>query len=70
MAEVMTVRAIVQRTKEDNIPISEYALRLWVKQGVIPARKAGRKLLIYYPNVVNYVCCNDGCENGLAGVNQ
>lgn len=70
MADVVTIREAVTRAKGDGIPVSEYALRMWVKQGAIPARKAGRKILLFYPNLVNYVCCNDGCVNGTAGVNQ
>ena len=43
MADVLTVRATVQRAKAEGLPVSEYTLRLWIKQGKIPVRNAGAK---------------------------
>lgn len=57
MAQVMTIREVVTRAKDDGINISEYSLRRWIKAGDVPARKAGRKILVYYPNVVAYITC-------------
>lgn len=63
MADVVTIREAVQRTKADGIPVSEYALRQWVRLGVIPTRKVGQKALLFYPNLVKYLQCADGCDN-------
>lgn len=63
MAEVVTIREAVQRTKSDGVPVSEYTLRLWVKNGAIPVRKVGQKVLLYYPNLLRYLQCEDGCDN-------
>ena len=60
MAEVMTIREAVARAKEDGLPVSEYTLRSRVKRGLIPIRRAGCKQLIYYPNLVRYLQCEDG----------
>ena len=60
MAEVMTIREAVARAKEEGLPVSEYTLRTWVKCGLIPIRRAGCKQLIYYPNLVRYLQCEDG----------
>ncbi len=60
MADVITVREAVERSKADGIPVSEYTLRRWIKQGNIPHRKAGNKILVYYPNLVKYLQCEDG----------
>ena len=57
MPQVMTIREVVTRAKADGINISEYTLRRWIKTGDVPARRAGRKTLVYYPNVVAYVTC-------------
>lgn len=57
MPQVMTIREVVARAKADGINISEYTLRRWIKTGDVPARRAGRKMLVYYPNVVAYVTC-------------
>lgn len=57
MLQVMTIREVVTRAKADGINISEYTLRRWIKTGDVPSRRAGRKTLVYYPNVVAYVTC-------------
>ena len=63
MPNVVTIREAVQRAKSDGVPISEYTLRLWVKNGAIPVRKVGQKVLLYYPNLVRYLQCEDGKDN-------
>ena len=63
MTSVVTIREAVQRAKSDGIPVSEYTLRLWVKSGAIPVRKVGQKVLLYYPNLVRYLQCEDGKDN-------
>lgn len=63
MTSVMTIREAVQRTKNDGIPISEYTLRRWIKSGAIPVRMVGQKVLLYYPNLVRYLQCEDGKDN-------
>lgn len=68
MPNVVTIREAVQRAKSDGVPVSEYTLRLWVKNGAIPVRKVGQKVLIYYPNLVRYLQCKDGKDNQPATV--
>lgn len=63
MPDVMTIREAVQRAKADGLPVSEYTLRQWVRTGAIPARKAGTKMLLFYPNLVSYLRCEDGGDN-------
>lgn len=58
MTQVMTIREVVDRARTEGISISEYTLRRWIKTGDVPARQAGRKTLVYYPNVVAYVTCD------------
>ncbi len=57
MPNVLTIRNAVQRAKADGLPVSEYTLRQWVKTGVVPARKVGKKALLFYPNLVKYLQC-------------
>ena len=57
MPQVMTIHEAVTQAKRDGINISEYSLRRWIKTGDVPARKAGRKTLVYYPNVIAYITC-------------
>lgn len=65
MRDIVTVREAVSRAKADGLPVSEYALRTWIKNGDIPARKAGNKILLYYPNLMKYLQCddNDSCSS-------
>lgn len=63
MANVVTIREAVQRAKADGLPISEYTLRHWVRTGAIPTRKVGQKALLFYPNLVRYLQCEDGADN-------
>lgn len=58
MPEMVTIRQAVQRAKADQLPVSEYTLRTWVRSGAIPARKVGQKALIFYPNLVAYLRCD------------
>ena len=68
MPNVLTIREAVQRAKSDGLPVSEHALRQWVKTGAIPARKVGQKALLFYPNLVRYLQCEDGADNKPATV--
>lgn len=68
MTNVVTIREAVQRAKADGLPISEYTLRQWVRTGAIPTRKVGAKALLFYPNLVRYLQCEDGADNTPATV--
>lgn len=63
MSDMLTIRQAVDRARQEGIPVSEYALRRWVKSGAVPVRVAGSKQLLYYPNLVRYLQCVDGCDN-------
>ena len=47
--DLLTVRETLARAKADGFPISEYALRQTIKNGVIPVYNPHGKGLIYYP---------------------
>lgn len=68
--EVLTVRQTVARLNQDGLPISEYAVRLLVKQGKLPARFVGQKALLFYPRVLMYFQCADGADNTLPKAGQ
>lgn len=55
MSNMVSIRQAVQRSKADGIPVTEYALRLWIRKGDLPVRYAGAKALIYYPALVKFV---------------
>ena len=68
MPDILTIRETVARAKAEGLPITETTLRRWVKSGAIKARKAGNKNLIYFPNLVKYLQCEDGGDNSPAPV--
>ena len=68
MPNVVTVREAVRRAKQDGFPVSEYTLRQWIRTGAIPVRKAGTKMLLFYPNLVRYLQCEVGGDNKPATV--
>ena len=43
-------------------------LRLLIKSGKLPVRQVGSKVLIYYPNLIRYLTCEDGGDNVAATV--
>lgn len=53
--QILTIRAAIDRARSEGFPISEYALRQWVRDGVIPVRRAGNRQLIHYPTLVAYL---------------
>ena len=63
MSDMLTIRQAVDRARQEGIPVSEYTLRRWVRSGAVPVRVAGSKQLLYYPNLVRYLQCVDGCDN-------
>ena len=68
MPNVLTIREAVQRAKADGLPISEYTLRRWIKTGAIPVRNVGSKALLFYPNLLRFLRCEDGSDNAPATV--
>lgn len=63
MADVLTIREAAQRAKREGLPVSEYSLRGWIKTGAIPVRNIGNKSLIYFPNLVSFLRCENGGDN-------
>ena len=63
MGNILTIREAIARAKAEGIPVSETALRRWVKTGAVPVRRAGNRQLLFYPNLVRYLQCEDGGDN-------
>lgn len=59
MSDVLTIRDTVARAKAEGLPISENALRNWIKQGKIPTVRAGAKHLVYFPNLARFLRCGE-----------
>ncbi len=63
MRDICTPREIVARARSDDLPLSEYGLRLLLRQGRIPCRRIGTKQLVSYRRVVNFLSCVEGQDN-------
>ena len=61
--DMLTIRGTVQRAQSEGLGISEYALRSWIKRGLIPVRYAGSKTLVFWPNVRDFLTCANGSDN-------
>lgn len=61
--DMLSIAKTAERCKEEGIPLSEKALRRFVKEGFLPATHTGKKALIYFPNVLEFVKRgNNACE--------
>lgn len=61
--DMLSIAKTVERCMKEGIPLSEKALRRFVKDGSLPATHTGKKALIYFPNVLEFVKRgNNPCE--------
>ena len=66
MPNVCTIREAVTRAKADGLPVTEYSLRRWIRTGAVPVRMIGNKALLFYPNLLHFIQCEDGADNAPA----
>lgn len=53
--KVGTIKEIHQRLIDDGYHVTEYALRQWVKDGLIPSVRSGKKIFITFDHVVEFL---------------
>ena len=53
--KVGTTQQIVRQLHQEGYQISEYALRRWVAEGTIPSVSSGKKRLLVYAHVIEYL---------------
>ncbi len=63
--QILTIGETVQRSKAEGYPLTEYTLRRALRMGLIPCRRVGRRYLIFWPNVLRFLTCDDGQDNAL-----
>lgn len=62
-SDMLTIAKTAERCKADGIPLSEKSLRRFVKDASLPSTHTGKKALIYFPNVLEFVKRgNNHCE--------
>lgn len=52
---VLTIPQAAARLRNEGVPVGEYRLRLWAKDGTIPAVKCGRKLLVNFDRILDFL---------------
>ena len=52
--DMLTIREAVRRAEIEGIKVAEACIRRLVKDGTIQAVQAGRKKLLYYPNLIEH----------------
>jgi hypothetical protein len=53
--DILSIARTAVRCKDEGIPLSEKALRRFVKNGTLSAVQTGKKALLYFPNVREFV---------------
>ena len=53
--KVGTTQQIVHQLHQEGYQISEYALRRWIAEGAIPSVSSGKKRLIVYAHVIEFL---------------
>ncbi len=54
-ADIATIGNTAARCKDENIPVGEKTLRRWVKEGKVPAVYTGRKALVSWANLMDFL---------------
>lgn len=54
-ADIATIRNTAARCREEGIPVGEKTLRRWVEEQKLPAVRTGRKILVSWQNLMDYL---------------
>ena len=54
-SDLLSPRATVARAKAEGLPVSETAVRRWLKTGELRAVRSGNRALIYWPSLVEFI---------------
>ena len=60
---ILTIKETVIRSQQLGMPLSEYTLRRAIRTGAVPCRVLGKKYLIAWPNVEDWLMCVNGADN-------
>lgn len=54
-ADILSIHQTAERCKTEGIPLPEKAIRRFVRDGSLPSIQTGKKALIYFPNVIEFI---------------
>lgn len=55
LCRVGTTQQIVRQLHQEGYQVSEYALRRWLAEGAIPSVSSGKKRLLVYAHVIEFL---------------
>lgn len=58
-SNLLSINECVRRGKAEGLPVTETALRRWIKTDELHVVYAGRKALVYWPNLVQFLTGED-----------
>lgn len=64
--DINTTPKNVRRARAEGIPVTEYYVRMLIRQGKIPVRYVGPKALFSYSALIRYLACEEGQDNAPA----
>ena len=54
-ADIATIRNTAARCREEGIPVGEKTLRRWVEEQKLPEVGSGRKIVVSWRNLMDYL---------------
>lgn len=64
--DVLKIRELVTRARQNGMSISEYTVRRAIRSGRLPCRIVGNTYLISWKKFVEWVTCSSGCDNPIS----
>ena len=61
--DVLKIKEVVARARQNGMSISEYTVRRAIRTGQLPCRVVGKTYLISRKKLVEWATCSDGCDN-------
>jgi hypothetical protein len=59
MNDLLSIHDTAERCKAEGLPLSEKAIRRFVKTGDLAAIQTGKKALVFFPNIIELVKCGN-----------
>lgn len=58
-SNLLSINECVRRGRAEGLPVTETALRRWIRTGELHAVFAGKKALVYWPALVRFITGED-----------
>lgn len=55
----LSIREAAARSRAEGLGVGESTIRGWIAEGKLPHRKVGKKILLYWPNLLAFLQGND-----------